>query len=63
MSVSKAVIVSKQFADDFNLVASYYNLTPQEVKEAKEAARNDLDSAIVCFASLALEATKDRAAA
>lgn len=54
MSVS-SVVVSKQFADDFEAVCTHYALTPDERAEAKQAARRDLDNAIVCFSALAKE--------
>lgn len=55
MSVSKAVIISKQFADDFAAVCARYNLTAAEIEEAKQAARRDIANAETCFAALAGE--------
>lgn len=64
MSVSNPVIVTKQFADDFELVANYYGLKHiGEYLEAKDAARNDLENAIITYAHLASEVRKDQAAA
>ena len=55
MCASK-VTVTKQFSDDFELVATHYKLKELgQYDEAKKAARADLDTAIVTFASLAQE--------
>lgn len=57
MSASKPLVVPKQFADDFEAVAIRYNLRDLgEYETAKQAARQDLESAVVCFAALAGEA-------
>lgn len=54
MSVSNAV--PRQFRDDFELVAAHYGLEARgEYEAAKEAARADIDAAVVTFASLAAE--------
>lgn len=53
--MSGVVKVSKQFADDFAAVCARYNLTAEEIKEAKQAARRDLANAETCFAALAGE--------
>jgi hypothetical protein len=56
MPVSRRVTVTQQFSDDFELVATRYNLRELgEYELARNAARNDLDSAIACFAALADE--------
>lgn len=55
MSASDRVTVSRQFAEDFDAVCTRYGLTPKEREEAKQAARRDLESAIVCFAAMAKE--------
>ena len=48
--------VPRQFAADFALVATHYQLRElDEYETAKQAARNDLDNAIVCYAALAKE--------
>jgi hypothetical protein len=53
MCASK-VTVTKQFSDDFALVAAHYKLAELgELEEAKATARADLESAIVCFAAMA----------
>lgn len=55
MSTSKKT-VSKQFADDFEAVATHYKLREcGEYEAAKEAARRDLDNAATCYAALARE--------
>jgi len=55
MSISN-VKVSKQFQDDFMLVAAHYMLDELgELETAKQAARNDMAAAEVCYASLAAE--------
>lgn len=55
MHVSK--IVPRQFHDDFEAVAERYNLRELgEYEEAKQAARNDLDNAIITFSKMAKEA-------
>lgn len=53
MAVSK--IVPRQFINDFDQVTKHYGLTPAEIIEAKQAARDDLESAISTFAALAKE--------
>lgn len=55
MSRSERVAVPASFVSDFETVCTRYGLTEQERKEAKEAARRDLDNAIVCFAAIAKE--------
>lgn len=53
MQTSKRV-VSQQFIDDFEAVATRYNLRELgQYEEAKAAARRDLKSAEVCFAAMA----------
>lgn len=48
--------VPRQFVDDFELVATRYNLRELgEYEEAKAAARQDLDNAIITFSKLAKE--------
>ncbi len=54
MAVSK--IVPKQFIEDFELVATHYNLKELgEYYQAKDAARSNLESAITTFAAIAKE--------
>lgn len=45
----------RQFVEDFDKVCTHYGLTKEETEEAKQAARRDLDNAIICFSSLARE--------
>ena len=48
------VVVSKQFVDDFELVADFYKLRDcGEYEMAKKNARVDLENAIPCFAEQA----------
>lgn len=42
--------------DNFNLVVQFYQCTPAEVEDMKEAARRDMPNAEVCYAGLASEA-------
>jgi hypothetical protein len=59
MSVSDAV--PRKFRDDFELVAHHYRLRELgEYELAKQAARDDLETAIVTFARLAVGAKTDR---
>lgn len=54
--MSATVMVSKQFADDFELVAVRYNLRELgEYEEAKDAARRDIENAKVCFNAIVRE--------
>ena len=56
MFAGNRVTVSKQFVDDFEVVAARYNLRELgEYETAKEAARRDLENAETCFAALAKE--------
>lgn len=58
MSISK---VTKQFANDFELVAEHYGLNELgEYEEAKQAARHDLEVAQVSFAAMAHEIKNQR---
>ncbi len=62
MSVSKAV--PRQFHDDFEVVANYYGLKHiGEYLVAKDAARSDLENAMITYAKLAAEVRKEQAAA
>jgi hypothetical protein len=57
---SNRVAVPPRFVADFELVAAHYNLKALgEYDQAKQAARNDMENAIVCFASLAAEIKHD----
>lgn len=48
------VKVTKQFADDFELVATHYYLKKHgEYDIAKQIARDDLENAIQCYAEMA----------
>jgi hypothetical protein len=52
----KHTSVPRQFVDDFEAVAKHYKLREcGEYDQARNAARADLDNAIICFASLARE--------
>lgn len=54
--------VPRQFVDDFETVATRYNLRELgEYFQAKDAARNDLENAITCYAKLAEEIRKENA--
>lgn len=54
MLTSSQVVVSKQFVDDFELVADFYKLREcGEYDMAKKNAREDLENAIPCFAEQA----------
>lgn len=54
MRISERVTVSKQFVSDFEAVATRYKLRELgEYEAARNIARNDLDSAIECFTSMA----------
>lgn len=56
IDASKRVSVSKTFADDFEAVATHYQLRERgEYEAAKAAARADLDAAISTFSTLAEE--------
>lgn len=47
---------TRQFSEDFELVAAHYRLKELgEYDEAKRAARNDLEAAQVSFAAMAQE--------
>jgi hypothetical protein len=55
------VAAPAQFIEDFETVVAHYGLIKiGEYESAKEAAMNDLDSAIVCYASLAAEIRRRR---
>lgn len=57
MSGGETVKVNKQFVDDFEAVATRYNLRELgEYELAKAAARRDLENAEVCFAAIAGQA-------
>jgi hypothetical protein len=45
--------VSRQFAENFDLVVRHYALPPDEVEEAKAAAKRNLSAAEVSFAAMA----------
>lgn len=54
--MSKTVMATKQFVNDFETVATRYNLRELgEYETAKSAARADLDNAIITFSKLAKE--------
>lgn len=56
------ILVNKQFVADFEAVATRYKLRELgEYEAAKEAARSDLENAIVCFASIAAEIRQEKA--
>lgn len=46
--------VSREFKQNFDLVARYYGLAEAgELEEAKEAVRRNPESAVICFAAMA----------
>lgn len=47
--------VSKKFIGDFNKVAAHYRCDLEEVKIMKECAKADIETAKICFDSLAKE--------
>jgi hypothetical protein len=52
--VSDSKIVSRAFAEDFEIVAKHYGLRELgEYETAKAIARNDLENAIPCYAEMA----------
>lgn len=60
LTVCASKVVSKQFADDFELVTNAYKLKELgEYELAKEVARNDLENAIPCFAEMAKQIRED----
>lgn len=59
----KSVLVNKQFADDFEVVADHYGLKHiGEYLIAKDAARSDLENAMLTYAALAEEIKQQEAA-
>lgn len=55
MSTSE-VKVTKQFQQDFMLVAKHYMLEELgELETAKQAARGDMENAEICYAAMAKE--------
>lgn len=56
-----AVRVGRKFAEDFELVAAHYKLRETgEYELAKQAARDDLENAVVCFADMAKQIREAR---
>jgi hypothetical protein len=53
--MGKTVRTSKQFADNFKLVAAHYACTPSEIEAMKQAAREDMANAEISFAALSAE--------
>lgn len=47
------MLVSRQFSENFGLVVRHYALPPEEIEEARAAARSDMPAAEICFAALA----------
>lgn len=47
------IITSRQFAADFKLVTDHYQLTGQELEDAKTSARSDMENAEICFSDIA----------
>jgi len=59
--MSNSKTVPRQFAADFDTVASHYKLRELgQYDEAKAAARADLDNAIVCFRAMAAELENEK---
>lgn len=48
-------MATQKFISDFNYVTTHYKLSPEEIEQAKEAARKDMKQAEMCFASVAQE--------
>ena len=47
-------MANKQFVENFMLVADYYMFEAHgELEEAKQIARDDMENAEICYASLA----------
>lgn len=64
MSGFKRVTVTRQFADDFEAVAYHYGLKHiGEYLIAKDAARSDLENAMLTYAALAEEIRQQEKAA
>ena len=60
MSGSKPVTATREFADDFQLVAKNYKLSELgELETAKQCARDDMPNAIVSYAAMAKEIRKN----
>lgn len=56
MQTSNRKTVSQKFVDDFETVATRYNLRELgEYEQAKEAARRDIENAEICFSAMAKE--------
>ena len=57
--MSNSKYVSRQFVQDFELVAAHYNLKELgEYETAKDLARNDLENAVICYSELAKDIRK-----
>lgn len=60
--IVEPVKVTAQFASDFELVATHYNLRQLgEYDAARNAARNDIENAMPTYAALAEEIRKEQA--
>ncbi len=46
-------MATRQFIDNFKLVTEFYQITGQELEEAKTTARNDMKNAETCFTAIA----------
>lgn len=56
--------VPQQFVTDFELVAEHYQLREHgEYEQAKQAARDNLENAITCYAAIAASLRMDGLAA
>lgn len=56
MAASRKLVAPQKFIDDFEAVATHYQLRESgEYESAKAAARADLDAAISTFSTLAEE--------
>ena len=56
MSNSKQITATREFADDFQLVAKHFKLSELgEIETAKQCARDDMSNAIVSYAAMAKE--------
>jgi hypothetical protein len=52
------MLVSREFAENFDLAVRHYGFTPKEINEAKAAAKADMEAAEECFAAIAQRIAK-----
>lgn len=53
--MAKTVRASKQFTENFGLVAAHYACPPDEIEAMKQAARADMANAEISFGLMATE--------